>query len=330
MHRIRQVALAALALVFVAGSSAWASSDAPSLVQLATVHNGVPQEGTGVVVGTERAGRVTFVLTAGALFRRADGEPASDPVQVTLSGRTVVVPPERILRPVGELTGIALLVIPDLPGATSMEALDYTAPAVGGVFVIAGLTGGTRVDVPERVQFIASRLMVGDRALAGVETCLGAPALSEHGVLGIVTDCAGGRAPVVTLVSASQAFLTRHLATATLTSARPEPAPRFTVSERLVNGPLMSVACDAVTACDVDVPYQLGRNERAVDASASFLNATELRLADVSVLHLNERSVRLRVTMVGVPPAPYAVPGACRQGQALLTVRLNLVVLPPQ
>ena len=330
MHRIRQVALAALALVFVAGSSAWASSDAPSLVQLATVHNGVPQEGTGVVVGTERAGRVTFVLTAGALFRRADGEPASDPVQVTLGGRTVVVPPERILRPVGELTGIALLVIPDLPGATSMESLDYTAPAVGGVFVIAGLAGGTRVDIPERVQFIASRLMVGDRALAGVETCLGAPALSEHGVLGIVTDCAGGRAPVVTLVSAAQAFLTRHLATATLTSARPEPAPRFTVSERLVNGPLMSVACDAVTACDVDVPYQLGRNERAVDASASFLNATELRLADVSVLHLNERSVRLRVTMVGVPPAPYAVPGACRQGQALLTVRLNLVVLPPQ
>jgi len=28
--------------------------------------------------------------------------------------------------------------------------------------------------------------------------------------------------------------------------------------------------------------------------------------------------------------AAYAVPGACRQGQALLTVRLNLVVLPPQ
>ena len=34
--------------------------------------------------------------------------------------------------------------------------------------------------------------------------------------------------------------------------------------------------------------------------------------------------------MVGVPPAAYAGPGACRQGQALLTVRLNLVVLPPQ
>ena len=33
---------------------------------------------------------------------------------------------------------------------------------------------------------------------------------------------------------------------------------------------------------------------------------------------------------VGVPPAAYAVPGACRQGQALLTVRLNLVVLQPQ
>lgn len=330
MHRIRQTALAALALVLVIGVPVRASSDAPSLVHLATVHDGVPQDGTGVVVGSERAGRVTFVLTAGGLFRRADGEPASDPVQVTLGGRTVVVSAERILRPVGELTGIALLVVPGALGETAPVNLEYAAPAVGGVFVIAGLAGGGRVDVPERVQFVATRLVVGDRTLAGVEACLGAPALSEHGVLGIVTDCAGGRAPVVTLVSGSRAFLTRHLATATPTSALPEPAPRFTVSERLVNGPLMSVACDAVNAGEVEVPYQLGRNERAVDASASFLDATEVRLADVSVLRLNERSVRLRFTMVGVPPAAYAVPGTCRQGQALLTVRLNLVVLPPQ
>ncbi len=330
MHRIRQSALAALALVLVVGSPARASGDGPSMVHLATMHNGVPMDGTGVVVGAERTGRVTWVLTAGALFRRANGEPAADPVQVTLGGRTVVVPPERILHPVGELTGIALLVIPELPGDTSPVNLDYTVPAVGGVFVIAGLSGGVRVDVPERVQFVATRLVVGDRALAGLPACLGAPALSEHGVLGIVTDCAGGRAPVVTLVSTSRAFLSRHLATAVPTSALPERAPRFTVSERMVNGPLMTVACDAVNSGEVDVPYQLGRNERAVDASASFLNATELRLADVSVLRLNERSVRLRFTMVGVPPPPYAVPGACHQGQALLTVRLNLVVLPPQ
>ncbi len=80
----------------------------------------------------------------------------------------------------------------------------------------------------------------------------------------------------------------------------------------------------------MDVPYQLERNERAVDASASFLNASELRLSDVTVMRLNERSVRLRFTMVGVPPPAYTVRGACRQGQAVLTVRLNLVVLPPQ
>ena len=330
MHRITHTALLAGTLALVVGSPARASSDAPSLVHLATMHDGVAIDGTGVVVGTERAGQVTWVLTAGALFRRADGEPAADPVQVTVGGRTVVVPPERILRPVGDLTGIALLVIHGLPGETLSMKLDYAAPAVGGVFVIAGLSGGMREDVAERVQFVATRLVVGDRLLAGIDACLGAPALSERGVLGIVTDCAGGRAPVVTLVSTSRAFLARHLATAMQTRALPEPAPRFTVSERLVNGPLMTVACDAVNAGEVDVPYQLGRNERAVDASASFLNATELRLADVAVLHLNERSVRLRFTMVGVPPAAYAVPGACRQGQALLTVRLNLVVLPPQ
>ncbi len=330
MHRIRHAALAALALVLVVGSPVSASGDAPSVVRLTTVHGGNAIDGTGVVVGTERAGRVTWVLTAGALFRRADGEPAADPVQVTIGGRTVVVPPERIVRPIGELTGIALLSVQEVPGDTTAVTLDYGAPAVGSVFVIASLSGGVRVDVAERMQFVATRLVVGDRALTGVPACLGAPALSGQGVLGVVTDCAEGRAPVVTLVSAARAFLTRHLASATQTSALPGQVPRFTVSERLVNGPLMTVACDAVNAGEVDVPYQLGRNERAVDASASFLNATELRLADVSVLRLNERSVRLRFTMVGVPPPAYSVPGACRQGQALLTVRLNLVVLAPQ
>lgn len=38
------------------------------MVHLATMHNGVPMDGAGVVVGAERAGRVTWVLTAGALF----------------------------------------------------------------------------------------------------------------------------------------------------------------------------------------------------------------------------------------------------------------------
>ncbi len=330
MHRIRHTALAALALVLVVGSPVSASGDAPSVVHLATVHGGTAMDGTGIVVGTERAARTTWVLTAGALFRRADGEPASDPVQVTIGARTVVVPPEHIVLPVGELTGIALVAIHGFAGDTSPVVLDYGAPAVGGVFVIGSLAGGVRMDVAERVQFVATRLVVGDRALTGVAACLGAPALSEQGVLGIVTDCASGRAPVITLVSGSRTFLTRHLATALPTSGLPAPAPRFTVSERLVNGPLMTVGCDAVNAGEVDVPYQLGRNEQAVDASASFLNASEVRLADVSVLRLTDRSVRLRFTMVGVPPPAYTVPGACRQGQALLTVRLNLVVLPPQ
>lgn len=330
MHRIRQTALAALALVLVVNPPALAGSDAPSLVHLSTVHDGVTATGTGVVVGAARAGDVTWVLTAGALFRRADGEPAADPVQATLRGQTVVVTPDRILRPVGDVAGLALLVVHGLPGDTPSSGLDFAAPSAGGVFVIAGLAGVTRVDVAERVQFVATRIMVGDRALAGLDACLGAPALSERGVLGVVTDCVGGRAPVVTLASTARAFLSRHLWTPERVTGLSAPSPPFTMSERLVNGPLMTVACDAVNAGEVDVPYQLGRNEQAVDASASFLNATELRLADVAVLRLNERSVRLRFTMVGVPPPPYAVPGACHQGQALLTVRLNLVVLPAQ
>jgi hypothetical protein len=52
----------------------------------------------------------------------------------------------------------------------------------------------------------------------------------------------------------------------------------------------------------------------------------------VTVLNLEDRAVRLRFTMVGAPPGPPPTPfGAtdtCRPGDALIAVRLNLVVLP--
>ena len=49
-------------------------------------------------------------------------------------------------------------------------------------FVIAGLAGSVRVDVAERVQFVATRIMVGDRGLAGLDACLTSehPAPSAH------------------------------------------------------------------------------------------------------------------------------------------------------
>jgi hypothetical protein len=66
--------------------------------------------------------------------------------------------------------------------------------------------------------------------------------------------------------------------------------------------------------------------ETAVDATASFLNAPSLHLADVTVLSLRDRTVKLRFTMAGIPPAPFST--TCAAGQALVSVRVNVLVLP--
>jgi hypothetical protein len=182
------------------------------------------------------------------------------------------VRPDQVLRPVGDMTGVAVLRVGGMTGHPDAVSLDFQSPAVGGVFVIAAARDGARVDVPERVQFLATRLVVGDRSLAALPGCIGAPALSEKGVFGVVIDCAPGRAPVVALLSAARAFLSRHLMPAPQTSIAGE-TPRFTLSQRLLDGPLMTVGCDAVNAGEVVVPYQLRENEKAVDATASFLNA---------------------------------------------------------
>ena len=43
---------------------------------------------------------------------------------------------------------------------------------------------------------------------------------------------------------------------------------------------------------------------------------------------LSDSAVRLRFTLVGVPPPHYSLPENCARGQALITVRLNLVTVP--
>jgi hypothetical protein len=326
-------AAAALATSLVS-SPATASDPSPSIVHLKTMHDGRPVEGTGVVIGIdERRGHV-FVMTAAALFRRDNGEPAAETVQVEFGSVTAAVRPDQILRPRGDMGGIAVLRVEGWQPegnviSTEAIALDYQSPALGGVFVIAVAgPAGQRIDVPERVQFGATRLVVGDRSVAHLPACVGAPALSAQGVFGTVVDCAPGRAPVVALVTTVRRFLERQLPGAAVLTSHAAAQAGFAVSERLLSGPLLTVACDAVNAGEIEVPFTLARNERPVDAAASLLNASSVRLGDVTVLGLTERVVKLRFTLVGVPLPHFSAPETCARGQALVTVRLNVVTVP--
>lgn len=330
--RLRSTLWCALAAVVLTASASHASGGASAVVSVHAAPDGRPVTGTGVVVASDARQGAVFVLTAAPLFRRADGESARANVQVRIGEQLVSVGPDHVLHPVGDLSGIAVLRVDahDAGGllpAVDVVAIDSREMALGSVFLVAvSGPGGQRVDVPERVQFGSTRLVVGDRGLAHLPACVGAPALTEGGVSGVVVDCAAGRAPVVALTSAVSGFLRRHLPAAVSTASR--TGSPFTLTERVLAGPLLTVGCDGVTSGEVDVPFVLSRQEQPVDAKAALLNATSLRLAETAVLGVGAHAVKVRFTLVGTPPPRYVAPGTCAGGQALLTVRLDVVSVP--
>jgi hypothetical protein len=67
------------------------------------------------------------------------------------------------------------------------------------------------------------------------------------------------------------------------------------------------------------------------DVTAAVINPAEVFLADVNVLSLADRLVRLRFTLGSdpAPPAPPpALPANCPQGQALITLHMRLAMVP--
>ena len=102
--------------------------------------------------------------------------------------------------------------------------------------------------------------------------------------------------------------------------------PQFEVTERQIDGPLLKVGRGVMNAGEIDVPFDVGRRDLAIDATETFMRPQSLRLADLTVFYLEGRTVKLRFTMIGTPPPPF--PAAYPRGQALVTVRVDLVVLP--
>jgi hypothetical protein len=66
--------------------------------------------------------------------------------------------------------------------------------------------------------------------------------------------------------------------------------------------------------------------EGIVDATASSVHSKSVRLGDVTVLSLRDRTVKLRFAMAGIPPPPFST--TCGPGQALVSVRVNVLVVP--
>jgi hypothetical protein len=331
MRRIEGLLLACTLLI-PATTSLAATEESPadgSVVRLRLVTDAGDVNGTGVVIYRETRGPdvVLSFLTSSRLFRGPDGEalPRAQPIRVWLDAeRMLDVGREDVFIPAGPV--IDAVVFRATTAATTLVArpISYETPTVGGVFLVAGHDrNGAPAMVAERIRFQSTLLAVGDRDASTLFGCLGAPAISQHGVFGLVTECSPGRAPVIALFSMARSFIERRLPQLTIQTS---VAPQFVVIDRPVAGPLVLVGCDATKTGDLDVPFDLGSRELAIDATAAFVQPHEVRLAEVTVLKLQDRSLRLGFTLGGVRSPP-GVPLTCPQGHALVSLRVNVAVV---
>lgn len=229
-----------------------------------------------------------------------------------------------VLFPARAEQGLDLAIVKAVSADRDLAAVPISMelPDPGQVFVIRRFAGNGLPLLAERVRSRSARFVVGDRTAADVSGLVGAPAMVEDGVFGLVSDWDPSRVPVITLLSAARGFLSRAIPGWTSTASA---TPAFTLEQRLIAGPSLQVACDAIKSGDVDIPMTLGPRETAVDATATFTDPRSLHLGDITVLSLQDQLVKLRFTMMGVRPPPF--PGACPQGQALVTVGVNVVVM---
>ena len=74
---------------------------------------------------------------------------------------------------------------------------------------------------------------------------------------------------------------------------------------------------------EMKIPFALEPRELAMDATASAIEPRSRRLADVTILSLHDRTVKLRFTMTGVPLPPFSA--TCTPSHALVSVRVNIL-----
>jgi hypothetical protein len=288
-------------------------------------------DGSGVLINEVRQkdGTALYFLTSAHLFEDA----GPHRVRIKLNAwDTIDVSADDTFLPYSASGDIAVLrAFTNADAYQGLVTVPMTleAPDAGDVFVVSGLDpGDLPTTVAQHVSFAAAKFLIGDRATGELHDCAGAPALMPEGVFGLVSECAGGLPPVVSLLSASHAFIASHVPG---WDAAPTRTMQYQVNNREIAGPLLTVACDEVKTGDIAVPVQVLAHEAIVGATAEFTNPTSLRLGDVTIAAsgFEDHAVHLRFTMVGVPPPLVKDPGdVCPQGQALVTIKVTTVQWP--
>ncbi len=197
--------------------SIWLATAMPEVARLQVVYPSATFDGTCTMIWAESADteRVLYFLTSLRFFRDDQGAPYAPTAVVRIAlddGRTFEVPREGVILPMGSLVDIAILRITTPTPALGFNPLIFDAPSPDTAFGIAGHDrGGTPVMIPQRARLVTTRLMVGDRDTWMLDGCLGAPALIDAGIVGIVSSCEPGRTPIITLLSVAYPLLARSI-----------------------------------------------------------------------------------------------------------------------
>ena len=173
-------------------------------------------EGTCALVDIER--RAThlqlYFITSARFFKTAQGQPLAPAAEVRVTmndGTDVNVLREHRYLPIGDLVDIAVLRADVADDGLAAAAMGFTIPAPGhDLEVVAYDRGGTRQIETQHIRFASTRFVVGDRDLSNF-ACLGAPAIDGDEIVGLVSECEPGRAPLITPLSVAFPFLARHI-----------------------------------------------------------------------------------------------------------------------
>jgi hypothetical protein len=174
-------------------------------------------DATCALIHTEPSddGLALYFVTSARLFKTAEGEPfrPASAVQITLEdGTEIAVRREDVSLPIGNLVDIAVLRAEVPLAAVAAGSITFDPPAPASAFVIAGFDAdGAPATIAAHVRFASTRLIVGNRDASPIAGCVGAPALGDDGIFGVVSECDANRAVVITPLSVAYAFVVKHV-----------------------------------------------------------------------------------------------------------------------
>jgi hypothetical protein len=306
-----------------------ASTSEPVLARIEIATSRGTVKSTSFVVHQQRDGdtAILYYLASARPFKdsAADLRAGTRRIRLIRPGEIPIdIAAAEVTLPIGNMLDVAIIRVAGSRTSVTPMPMVFDPPSPGQAFVISGFsTHDTGLAVPQRVHFAATSLIVGDRDASTLAGCSGAPATVDGGAFGMVTDCQPGRGPSIVPLSVVQPFIRRSLPGWSETGSADTHFHKFT---RTIAGPLLDVPCGTTKSGEVEVPFRAAPRELVVDASATFINQRSLRLADVTVASFDDRAMKLRFTMTGMPPPPF--PAVCPQGQALVTIRVDVVSVP--